>query len=42
MYAGIGGCTASNNLICMHLKEDEGKMNMKIKNCMKEIRSIYI
>lgn len=27
MYAGIGGCTASNNLICMHLKEDEGKMN---------------
>lgn len=43
MYAGISGCSASNNLKCdMHLKEDKGKKDMKIKNCMKAARGIYI
>ena len=32
LYAGIGCCSASNNLKCMHLKENKGKEDMKIKD----------
>ena len=32
LYAGIGSCLASNNLKCMHLKENKGKGDMKIKD----------
>ena len=41
--AGISGRAASKNLECRrHLKEDKGKKDMKIKNCMKAARRIYI
>ena len=34
MYAGIGGCSASNNLKCGgHLGENKGK-DMKIVSCV--------
>ena len=32
LYAWIGCCSASNNLKCMHLKEDKDKEDMKIKD----------